>query len=89
MRRRGRHAQRFGGAELVGTQWVLDVAALGVSGAGSVSSWIAFARGSASGNDGCNTFSGSYEVEGSKLKFGPLLRFAHAAEPPAQSSMTP
>ena len=61
-----------GGTELVGTQWVLDASALGVSGAGSVNSWIAFARGSVNGNDGCNAFSGSYEVDGSKLTFGPL-----------------
>src|SRR3954453_15837736 len=55
-----------GATELVGTQWLLDVSALGVSGAGSVSSWIAFERGRVSGNDGCNTFSGSYELDGSK-----------------------
>ena len=61
-----------GGTELVGTQWMLDVSALGVSGAGSVSSWIAFARDSVSGNDGCNAFSGSYESDGSTLTFGPL-----------------
>ena len=72
-----------GGTELVGTQWVLDVSALGVSGAGSVSSWIAFARGSVSGNDGCNAFSGSYEVDGSKLRFGPLAGTKKACGDPA------
>ena len=61
-----------GGQELAGTQWVLDVSALGVSDADSVSSWIAFARDRVNGNDGCNTFSGSYQVDGSKLTFGPL-----------------
>lgn len=62
-----------GETELVGTQWVLDVSALDVADPGSVSSWIAFARrGRVSGNDGCNSFTGSYEVDGSKLTFGPL-----------------
>jgi heat shock protein HslJ len=62
-----------GGRGLAGTQWVLDVSALGVADTGSVSSWIAFARGGrVSGNDGCNAFSGSYQEEGSKLTFGPL-----------------
>jgi heat shock protein HslJ len=72
-----------GGTELVGTQWVLDVAALGVSGAGSVNSWISFARDSVSGNDGCNAFSGSYEVDGSKLRFGPLAGTKKACGAPA------
>ena len=61
-----------GGTELAGTQWVLDVSALGVSDAGSVTSWIAFTRGRVNGNDGCNAFSGSYQLDGSKLTFGPL-----------------
>jgi heat shock protein HslJ len=62
-----------GGAELVGTQWVLDLSALGVGDANSVSSWIAFARGGrVNGNDGCNAFSGSYELHGSKLTFGAM-----------------
>jgi heat shock protein HslJ len=71
------------GAELVGTQWVLDVSALGVSGAGSVGSWIAFERGRVSGNDGCNAFSGSYDVDGSKLRFGPLAGTKKACAGPA------
>jgi heat shock protein HslJ len=61
-----------GGTKLVGTQWVLDVSALGVSDAGSVTSWIEFARDRASGNDGCNMFTGSYETNGSSLTFGQL-----------------
>lgn len=69
----GDDAGTAGRTELVGTQWVLDVSGLGVSGAGSVSSWIEFERGGqVSGNDGCNAFSGSYEVNGSRLTFGPL-----------------
>ena len=72
-----------GGAELAGTQWVLDASALGVSGAGSVNSWISFARGSVNGNDGCNAFSGSYEVDGSKLRFGSLAGTNKACSGPA------
>ena len=72
-----------GGTELVGTQWVLDVSALGVGGAGSVSSWISFARGNVNGNDGCNAFSGSYEADGSKLTFGPLAGTKKACGAPA------
>ena len=60
------------GPQLAGTQWDLDVSALGVSDAGSVSSSLAFERDRVSGNDGCNAFSGSYEAKGSKLTFGPL-----------------
>ena len=69
--------------QLAGTQWVLDVSALGVSGAGSVSSWIAFERDRVSGNDGCNTFSGSYQADGSKLTFGPLAGTKMACGSPA------
>ena len=72
-----------GGTQLVGTQWVLDVSALGMSDAGSVSSWIAFERDRVSGNDGCNTFSGSYEADGSKLTFGPLAGTKMACGSPA------
>ena len=72
-----------GGTELVGTQWVLDVSALGVSDAGSVTSWIAFGRGRVTGNDGCNAFSGSYELDGSRLTFGPLAGTKKACGGPA------
>ena len=51
---------------------LLRWSALGVSGASSVHSWITFERDQAGGNDGCNTFSGSYETAGSKLTFGPM-----------------
>jgi len=70
-------------AKLAGTQWNLDVSALGVSGADSVSSWIAFARDHANGNDGCNAFSGSYEADGSKLRFGTLAGTNKACSGPA------
>jgi len=59
-------------AGLTGTQWVLDTAALGVSGGGQVTSWIRFEGGRVSGDDGCNGFSGSYSTSGSSLRLGPL-----------------
>ncbi len=59
-------------AGLGGTQWVLDTAALGVSGAQQVTAWIRFAGGRVSGDDGCNQFSGSYTASGSSLRIGPL-----------------
>ena len=71
------------GTQLVGTQWVLDVSALGVGDAGSVSSWIAFERDRVNGSDGCNTFSGSYQADGSKLTFGPLAGTQMACGSPA------
>ena len=71
------------GTQLVGTRWVLDVSALAVSGAGSVSSWIEFEPDRVSGNDGCNAFSGSYEADGSKLTFGPLAGTKKACGSPA------
>ena len=71
------------GTQIAGTQWVLDAPALGVSGAGSVSSWIAFARDRVNGNDGCNAFSGPYQQDGSKLTFGPLAGTRMACGGPA------
>ena len=49
-----------------------------------MNSWIAFARGSVNGNDGCNAFSGSYEVDGSKLRFGALAGTNKACGGPAE-----
>lgn len=34
---------------------------------------IALASNRVSGNDGCNSFSGAMEVQGSKIKFGPII----------------
>jgi heat shock protein HslJ len=48
-----------------------------------VSSSIAFARDRVSGNDGCNSFSGTYEADGSKLTFGPLAGTKKACSGPA------
>jgi heat shock protein HslJ len=70
-------------AGLAGTQWALDLAALGVPDAGSVSSWIAFAQDRVNGNDGCNSFSGTYQADGAKLSFGPLAGTKMACGAPA------
>jgi heat shock protein HslJ len=70
-------------AGLAGTQWALDLAALGVPDAGSVSSWIAFAQDRVNGNDGCNSFSGTYQADGAKLTFGPLAGTRMACGAPA------
>lgn len=74
-----------GGGQLAGTQWVLDVEALGVSGAASVSSSIAFERATVSGSDGCNRFSGPYETDGSELTFGALAGTQMACVGPADA----
>jgi heat shock protein HslJ len=59
-------------ATLTGTQWTLDTAELGVSGADQVTAWIEFDKARVTGNDGCNQFTGTYTASGSKLKLGPL-----------------
>ncbi len=42
---------------------------------------LAFAGGSVSGGAGCNTFTGSYTLDGNSLSFGPLAVTAMACEP--------
>lgn len=41
-----------------------------------------FADGTVQGSSGCNSFSGSYEVSGDGLTFGPLASTLMACEPP-------
>ena len=58
-------------AELPGTSWVLQ----GISGAqlGTGVPTIDFGTdGNVSGSAGCNTFNGTYTVDGSSISFGPL-----------------
>jgi putative lipoprotein len=58
-------------AELPGTSWVLQ----GISGAqlGTGVPTIDFGTdGTVSGSAGCNTFNGTYTVDGSSISFGPL-----------------
>jgi heat shock protein HslJ len=58
---------------LPGTQWDLDVGALGGAGSEDVSSFLRFGDdGRVSGNDGCNDVTGAYTVDGAALRLGPL-----------------
>jgi heat shock protein HslJ len=65
--------------DLVGTEWVLgDLPGQVLA---DVRPTISFSGdGTVSGNAGCNTFSGSYTVDGSNLTFGPLASTKMACE---------
>ncbi len=63
---------------------MLDTAALGVSGADTVTSTIRFEAERVNGTDGCNQFSGPYKRDGSKLTLGPLASTQMACIGPAQ-----
>ncbi|MCU0312726.1 MAG: META domain-containing protein [Solirubrobacteraceae bacterium] len=66
------------------TAWLLDADTLGVSGAGEVVSWIRFgADGEVTGEDGCNRFTGGYEVDGENLRLGALASTRRACAGPA------
>ena len=70
---------------LPGTQWELDVGALGGAGSEEVSSFLRFGEdGRVSGSDGCNEFSGAYEADGSTLRLGPLASTQRACAGAAQ-----
>ncbi len=74
------------GTPLVGTQWVLASATdLGVPTTG-VAVTAEFAGGSVTGDSGCNTYRGRYQVDGAKLTIGPDIastRIACTAGPTA------
>ena len=65
--------------DLVGTEWVLgDLPGQVLA---DVRPTISFSGdGTVEGNAGCNTFSGSYTVDGSNLTFGPLASTKMACE---------
>lgn len=70
---------------LEGTQWRLDTITAGTD---AVSSVVANTEpalllngGQASGDTGCNTFSGAYELDGASLTFGPLATTKMACSP--------
>lgn len=70
---------------LPGTQWELDVGALGGAGSEDVSSFLRFGEdGRVSGSDGCNEFSGAYEADGPALRLGPLASTQRACAGAAQ-----
>lgn len=74
---------------LPGTQWDLDVGALGGAGSGDVSSFLAFEDdGRVRGSDGCNDFSGTYEADGTALRFGALASTQRACAGAAQEVAT-
>lgn len=82
----GEDAPKASTAPLPGTQWQLDTTALEIDGAESVSSFLAFGEDTrASGSDGCNEFSGPYEVDGPSLRFGPLASTQRACFGAAQA----
>lgn len=65
-------------AALPGTQWELEDA-------GAVSSFLRFGEDArVSGSDGCNDFSGPFEVDGSALRLGPLASTQRACAGAAQ-----
>ena len=71
--------------ELPGSQWELDVGALGGAGSEDVSSFLRFGEdGRVSGNDGCNDFTGAYTVDGAALRLGPLASTRKACAGAAQ-----
>ena len=65
--------------DLVGTEWILgDLPGQVLA---DVRPTISFSGdGTVEGNAGCNTFSGSYTVDGSNLTFGPLTSTRMACE---------
>lgn len=74
-----------GSAGLPGSQWELDIGALGGAGGSEVSSFLAFGQDArVHGNDGCNDFSGAYQSDGTALRLGPLAATQRACAGPAQ-----
>jgi heat shock protein HslJ len=69
-----------GGASIEGTEWVLAT----IDGEGlpeSVAPTLLLADGTASGNAGCNQFTGGYTLDGDQLTFGPLATTRMACVP--------
>jgi heat shock protein HslJ len=66
---------------LEGTPWML-VTADGMDAVPDVPAPLTLADGQASGSTGCNSFSGSYTLEGDQLSFGPLGATQMACEEP-------
>jgi heat shock protein HslJ len=58
--------------ELEGPTWVLDVSSIDVEGAGDNLPTIRFLEGQVTGTTGCNSFRGTYTVNGSDLTLSPL-----------------
>jgi heat shock protein HslJ len=72
-------------ASLEGPTWTLESFAVGGGQQPvpeGVEATVTFADGTVQGNSGCNSFSGSYEVSGDRLTFGPLASTMMACESP-------
>jgi heat shock protein HslJ len=68
-------------SELEGPTWVLDVGQLPVQ--GDVLATIRFLEGQVAGTAGCNSFTGTYVVDGSSLTLSPLATTGKLCPPPA------
>jgi heat shock protein HslJ len=74
------------GGSLAGTRWTLtDLDNGGVTGTAPT---LEFTETDVSGTGGCNTFSGTYTSDGSKISFGPLASTLMACEDPAMEQET-
>jgi heat shock protein HslJ len=70
---------------LPGTSWVL--AAIGDTPVADVVPTLAFgADGTASGNAGCNTYNGTFAIDGATISFGPLISTKMACEGAANTT---
>ena len=65
---------------LEGTTWTLVTVDGTPAVASDVAAEMTFADGQVSGSTGCNTFNGSYELDGDQLSFGPLASTMMACE---------
>ena len=73
------------GVPLIGTPWVLiNGAELGVPAEG-VTVTAEFADGRVSGNSGCNSYSGTFDVSGNVVSFGPTAGTRMACAPAAMA----
>lgn len=64
-------------APLTDTEWLLDTLVDGQAASSTVGGYggsIVFAPNEVSGSDGCNSFSGSYEIDGDTIRFGSLAQ---------------
>jgi heat shock protein HslJ len=76
------------GATLTGTQWSLEDLA-GKAVIADSRATLAFpVQGKVAGNGSCNRFAGSAEINGSTIKFGPLVATRMMCEPDASNQET-
>ena len=79
----------LGAIELVGTSWTLvDIDGIVPANAGRGVTLEFRADGRAGGTAGCNTYNGSYTVDGAGISFGPLISTKMACEQPLMTLET-